>query len=203
MQRSAPVSGGQRQVMNYRSVLVTDAERLLDIYSYYVRKTAITFEWEVPSIDEFRGRIQHTLERYPYIVAEDNGMILGYAYAGPFVGRKAYDWSVETTIYLDHDVRHQGIGKNLYLKLEDTLKQMNVLNLNACIGYPKENDEYLTDNSARFHEHMGYALAGRFHDSGYKFGRWYDMIWMEKMIGEHSDDPAPVIPYKDRNNSYV
>lgn len=73
---------------------------------------------------------------------------------------------------------------------------MHILNRNACIGYPKANDEYLTDNSARFHAHLGYTLAGRFHDSGYKFGRWYDMIWMEKTIGDHTDQPEDVIPYK-------
>ena len=182
--------------MYFRTASEEDAAALLDIYRYYVEKTAITFEWEVPSLENFKRRISHTLEKYPYIVAQSEGRILGYAYAGPFKERKAYDWSAETTIYLDHTIRHQGVGKLLYMKLEESLKKMHILNLNACIGYPETNDEYLTDNSARFHEHLGYSFAGRFHDSGYKFSRWYDMIWMEKMIGDHTDQPADVIPYK-------
>lgn len=183
--------------MHFRTATEDDAAALLNIYRYYIEKTAITFEWEVPSVDEFKKRIGHTIEKYPYIVAESENRILGYAYAGPFKERRAYDWSVETTIYLDHTILHQGVGKQLYLKLEDALRQMHILNMNACIGYPKNNDEYLTDNSAGFHEIMGYTFVGKFHDSGYKFGRWYDMIWMEKMIGQHSDHPAEVIPYRD------
>ena len=73
---------------------------------------------------------------------------------------------------------------------------MNVLNLNACIGYPEREDEYLTRNSARFHEHLGYRLVGEFHECGYKFGRWYG-IWMEKHLGAHPPVPAPVIPFPE------
>ena len=86
----------------------------------------------------------HILEKYPYLAAERDGTIVGYAYAGPFVGRAAYDWSVETTIYLDRAVRRQGIGKALYTALETVLGAMGILNLNACIGYPDPEDEYLT-----------------------------------------------------------
>lgn len=183
--------------VHFRTAFVDDAAELLEIYRYYVEETAVTFEWETPSVDEFKDRIRHTLERYPYIVAEANGRILGYTCAGAFKNRKAYDWSVETTIYLDHTIRHQGIGRQLYSKLEQALKQMNVLNLNACIAFPREKDACLTDDSARFHEHLGYTAVGKFHDCGYKFGRWYDMIWMEKMIGEHTHSPAEIIPYRD------
>ena len=65
------------------------------------------------------------------------------------------------------------------------MKEMGILNLYACIAYPEEEDEYLTKNSVRFHEHLGFKEAGRFHKCGYKFNRWYDMVWMEKLIGEH------------------
>lgn len=181
----------------FRDARLADAARLVEIYRYYVEKTAITFEWTVPSVDEFRARMSKTMERYPYLVAVQEGKIIGYSYVSPFVGRKAYDWSVETTIYLDHHVRHQGAGKKLYAAMEDILRQMHILNLNACIGYPKVEDEYLTKNSAQFHAHLGYTLVGKFHDSGYKFGRWYDMIWMEKMLGPHADNPAEVINYND------
>jgi L-amino acid N-acyltransferase YncA len=175
-----------------RVACLDDAERLVEIYAYYVRETAISFEYDVPSVEEFRGRMAQTLERYPYLVIERGGVACGYAYAGPFVGRAAYDWSVETTIYLDASARHQGLGTQLYHALEDVLAAMGVLNLNACIGYPREEDEHLTTASVDFHRHLGYELVGRFHRCGYKFGHWYDMVWMEKMIGAHPDEPEPV-----------
>lgn len=169
-----------------RSATVEDAEAILHIYAYYVEKTAITFEYDVPSVEEFRKRIENTLKRYPYLVILADGQIMGYAYAGTFKDRAAYDWSVETTVYLAHDAVKCGLGKKLYLALEDALKEQGILNLYACIGYPEVEDEYLTKNSAEFHEHLGYEMVGRFHRCGYKFGRWYDMIWMEKIVGEHN-----------------
>lgn len=181
----------------FRDAAPDDAEGILKIYQYYVEKTAITFEWTVPGLEEFRERMIRTMKKYPYIVAETDGRIVGYAYAGPFVGREAYDWSVEMTIYLDHEARHKGLGKRLYGVMENILKAMHVLNLYACIGYPKVEDAYLTKNSARFHEHLGYRMAGQFHDCGFKFGRWYDMVWMEKMIGDHPPVPLPVINYNE------
>lgn len=180
-----------------------DAARLREIYAYYVERTAITFEWTLPGLDEFAGRMRRTMQRYPYLVAERGDCVEGFAYAGPFVGREAYAWSAETTIYLDPEMRHRGVGKQLYLALEGLLAQMGVLNLNACIGYPKEEDQYLTRNSAQFHQHLGYRMVGTFHDSGYKFGRWYDMVWMEKHIGLHPTDPAPVMAFHGLSPSVV
>lgn len=168
-----------------RPATLADAGNILEIYAYYVQNTAITFEYKVPSLEEFRGRMENTLRKYPYLVAVRDGKIAGYAYAGAFVGRAAYDWSAEMTVYLDHNARKRGLGRTLYTALEDALRDMGVLNLYACIGYPEEEDEYLTQNSAGFHTHLGFGLAGRFHRCGYKFGRWYDVVWMEKVIGEH------------------
>ena len=168
------------------------AERLLEIYDYYVKNTAITFEYTTPTIEEFRGRIEKTMQKYPYLVAEKDGVIAGYAYAGAFVGRAAYDWSCETSIYLDKNARKCGIGKTLYAALEKELKKMGILNMYACIGYPDNEDEYLTKNSAEFHSHIGFVQVGEFHKCGYKFGRWFNMIWMEKIIGEHKEKQAPV-----------
>lgn len=181
-----------------RTATVADAERLLEIYTPYVEQTAITFEYDVPTVEEFRRRIAHTLERYPYLVAVRDDVILGYAYASPFVGRAAYDWSAEMSIYLDMNARHMGIGGRLYAALESILAAMGVRNANACIGSPKADvgpDEHLDDNSVEFHTHLGYRMVGRFHDSGCKFGRWYDMVWMEHIIGEHLENPAPIIPF--------
>ena len=117
-----------------RNATIEDAERLLEIYAYYVKDTAITFEYDVPSLEEFRNRIAGTLKKYPYLVLEDDGIIQGYAYAGAFVGRAAYDRSCEMTIYLDHSSKGRGYGRALYEALEQALKDMGILNLYACIG---------------------------------------------------------------------
>lgn len=186
--------------LTFRNAVLDDAERILEIYRYYVEKTAITFEWTVPLVKEFRERMKRTMEKFPYIVALKNEKIIGYSYASAFNGRKAYEWSVEMTIYLDFNERGFGYGKQLYLAMEKILKKMNILNLNACIAYPKQEDEFLTKNSAVFHEHLGYDLAGRFHDSGYKFKKWYDMIWMEKLIGNHLENPENVLNYNQIKN---
>ncbi len=168
-----------------RTASPDDARELLDIYDYYVKETAITFEYETPSEDEFRGRIEKVLKKYPYIVIEQNGTILGYAYAGTFKDRDAYQWSVELSIYLNKDHRRAGLGRLLYEELERRLKAQGILNLYACIGYPDAEDEHLTLNSVRFHEKMGYSMIGKFNKCGRKFGRWYSMVWMEKLIGDH------------------
>ena len=186
-----------------RTARPSDAARLVEIYAPYVTDTAITFEYEVPTVEEFRGRIEKTLEKYPYIVAEQNGRILGYAYASAFARRAAYNWSVELSIYLDMEIRRQGIGGRLYQAMEEILKEMHILNMNACISWPKAEDEYLTKNSVQFHEHMGFRLVGEFHDSGYKFGRWYNVVWMEKMIGDHPENPKPVRTFPEIREKFT
>ena len=167
-----------------RSAKESDAERLLEIYSYYVVNTAISFEYETPDLKEFKDRIANTLKKYPYLVLEEDGVIRGYAYAGVFKARAAYDHCCEVTIYLDHDSKGKGYGRALYSALEDALKKIGVINLYACIADPVTEDEYLTKNSECFHRHMGYSKVGDFHKCGYKFGRLYNMIWMEKIIGD-------------------
>ena len=175
-----------------RVATLEDAERLVGIYKPYVEQTAITYEYEVPSVEEFRGRIERTLEKYPYLVAEVDGRIVGYAYASTYIGRAACDWSVEVSIYVDMERKNCGVGGRLYKALEQILKEMNILNLNAAIAYSEIEDGHLTNDSIRFHEHFGYKWFGRFHNCGYKFGRWYDLVWMEKMLGEHGENPKPV-----------
>jgi len=173
--------------MIVRTAKLSDAEEILSIYAPYVELTAITFEYDVPSLDEFKGRIEKTLEKFPYLVAEGEDGIVGYAYAGVFKGRAAYDWCVETTIYVKMNQRGRGIGKTLYGVLEQQLKEQGILNLNACISWVDIPNEYLNHQSPQFHEHLGYRKCAHFHQCGYKFGRWFDMIWMEKIIGEHKE----------------
>ena len=179
-----------------RDASLEDAERILEIYSYYVKNTAITFEYDVPALSEFQLRMKNIMRKYPYLVAEIDGLVMGYAYAGAFVGRAAYAWSCELTIYLDFAARKCGLGRRLYEALESALKEMGILNLYACIGYPETDDEHLDKNSEEFHAHLGFKRVGEFHKCGYKFGHWYNMIWMEKIIGEHKPEHKAIKAYK-------
>ena len=174
-------------MIEIRTAKREDAERLREIYAYYVAETAISFEYKVPSVDEFAGRIERTLKKYPYLVIVRDGRTEGYAYAGPLKERAAYDPSCEVSIYIDRGSRRGGLGGALYAALEDELKKIGIVNLYACVAYPEKEDEYLTTNSADFHEHLGFRTVGRFHGCAKKFGRWYDMIWMEKIIGAHAE----------------
>lgn len=168
-----------------RKIEPEDAAALLSIYAPYVEQTAVTFEYDVPTEEAFRQRMETISAKYPYLVAEDGGRVVGYAYASTFKDRAAYQWSVETSIYVATTERGRGIGRQLHDALERALRSQGILNMNACISYIEPEDEYLTLDSVRFHQHLGYRQVAHFHQCGKKFGRWYDMIWMEKIIGEH------------------
>ena len=179
--------------MRIRTASPRDGAALLKIYGPYVERTAITFEYRVPSVEEFSGRIERTLKQYPYFAAEFEGELVGYAYAGPFHEREAYDWAVETSIYVAWDQRKMGIGRRLHDALETALREQGILNMNACVACPcGEADEYLTWSSLEFHRRLGYRLVGEFRQCGYKFGRWYNMAWLERHIGDHlGEQPVP------------
>ena len=184
-----------------RDANISDVPRLLEIYSYYITDTAVSFEYEVPSLAEFERRYREITSFYPYLAAELDGVVIGYAYAHPFVGRKAYDWSAELTIYLDKDCTRLGAGKALYEALEQRLMTMGITNLYACIGVPEKDDEYLTGNSLSFHEHMGFRNVGVFRGCGRKFGRWYDMAWAEKVIAPRLQNQPDVISDKEARSN--
>lgn len=179
------------QEVTIRPATVADAQDILDIYAPYIRETAITYEYDVPSLEEFHGRIARTLDKYPYLVAEDAcGHILGYAYASPFITRSACDWSVETSIYVDRDCRGRHIGALLYEELERILKAQHVVNACAyiCASY---------EESIAFHKKHGYEIVATFHKSGFKLGRWHDLVCMEKALGEHEVPPKDFVPYPE------
>lgn len=170
--------------MKIRSANMGDGEEISKIYSYYVENTAITFETVSPTGEEFEKRISDVLlGGYPYIVAEEHGKILGYAYAVRLGKREAYFPSTEVSVYVKKDARNTGIGKLLYGELEKELKKRNITNLYACITCAtEENDNYVTDASVRFHHKMGYSEVGHFNRCGEKFGRRYSVKWMEKIL---------------------
>lgn len=178
-------------MMKIRVAKVEDATRLVEIYRPYVEDTAVTFEYEVPTVEVFSQRIAATLAKYPYIVLEnEQGRIVGYAYAGTYKGRTAYDWSVEVTVYLDQENHGHGYGKLLYTALEVYLSKQHVYQLTACITAGNGVSE-------KFHEKLGYRKVAHFAQIGYKFGRWYDVCWMQKTLGDLPSQPAPFIPFSE------
>ena len=184
-----------------RPAFPADAAALLDIYAPYILRTAVTYEYEIPTEAEFAARIARVLEQHPYLVARIGDEAVGYAYASPMSPRPAYAWAAETSIYVRTDRRRAGVGRALYQELERALAAQNIRNLYAAIAWPPtEDDPYLTRDSVKFHSRLGYVETGHFHACGCKFGRWYDLVWMEKHIGPHPDDQPPVLPFPEVKN---
>lgn len=176
--------------MKIRYAKSADAERLLAIYAPYVEKTAITFEYEVPTLEDFAGRIAEISEVFPYLIAEnDEGEIIGYAYASRYRERKAYDWVVELSIYLDESKRGKGVGTALYHRLLELLKKLNYQRAYACITVPNPG-------SIAFHEKLGFSHIGVFEQSGYKFEEWFGIAWLELVLQE-DERVLPIIKMKD------
>ena len=165
-----------------RDAVPEDAQRLVEIYSYYVEDTAVSFEYDVPTVEDFTGRINTISAGYPYLVCEKDGYVVGYVYASTYSGRAAYAWTVTTSIYIDREYRRQGIGTLLYRELENKLREQGIVNLLAGIAYCEEEDEYLTHDSCEFHSKEGYEEVARMITVGKKFDRWYDLVWMQKKL---------------------
>lgn len=171
-----------------------------------MENTAIIFDWTPPSAEEVAESIGRIGARFPWLVLDEGGCVLGHAHTGPFKEKAAYDWAVETTLYLRPEVRGGGLGRRLHTALEEVSRLLGHLSLNACIAAPPLDcegravpDEHLTEASIRFHEALDYRLVGRFTRCGLKFGKWYDMVWMERHIGEHvSAPPRPSTPQEHR-----
>ena len=168
--------------LKIRDVQLEDAQRLLEIYSPYVLNTAVSFEYNVPSLDEFKERITNITKKYPYLVCEKAGKIIGYVYASAYSSRTAYDWTAETSIYIDKECRRQGAGALLYKELENRLKKIDVVNLLAGVAFCENEDEYLTHDSPKFHLNQGYVEVAYMKGVGKKFDRWYDLKWYQKRI---------------------
>ena len=177
-----------------RDARITDAERLLEIYAHYVLNTAVSFEYTVPSLSEFAERIRKTKEKYPYLVCENGHTVIGYAYAGPYIPREANAWTAAASIYVDQAYRRRGAGSLLYEALEERLRRQGIVNLLAGAAYCEQEDQYLSHDSFLFHLKMGFVQAARMPGIGKKFGRWYDLLWMQKKIGGPGQEEASVRP---------
>lgn len=176
-----------QQQFTIRRAGVGDAAALLEIYRPFITDTVVTFEYDVPTADEFAGRITDTLADFPYLVCERDGKPVGYAYAHHIRERAAYDWAVELSIYLAPEAQGQGVGTVLYQCLIDLLEMQNIRILYGCVTLPNKG-------SHRLHEKLGFVLTGVWHGSGWKFEGWHDVGWFEKRLG--GDAPArPVVPF--------
>ncbi|HEM4671365.1 TPA: N-acetyltransferase [Streptococcus suis] len=169
-------------MIRIRSVKIEDAADLVAIYAPYVEGTAITFETEVPTVEDFASRIKKTLEKFPYLVAEEEGALVGYAYASTYYARAAYDWTVELSVYVSKEARGKGIGSLLYDAIEDDLKARGFKNFLACIAIPNPA-------SLALHEKRGYEQVAHFKNVGYKFDTWHDIVWLQKsLVGEMDEN---------------
>jgi len=175
-----------RAVPTIRLATEADASGVYAIYASIVRDTIISFEYDPPTIDEMRSRITKTLPRYPWLIYEHDGEMLGYAYAGSHSERAAYQWSANVSVYVSRNARRMGVGKTLYGVLVTQLRAQGFVNVYAGIALPNPA-------SVGLHESMGMTQVGVYHQVGYKFGAWRDVGWWEMALGERSGEPKPVL----------
>lgn len=161
----------------------SDSKSILDIYAPFITDTAITFECEVPTIEEFMNRMSSIQEKYPWLVCEIDGIIVGYAYASQYSGRAAYDWSVDFSIYINPNYHGKKIGRALYSSLFELVKLQGYYNAYAGIALPNMK-------SKSFHEAFGFKMVGVYKNVGYKHGKWHDVGWYALDIAEHIKSPV-------------
>ncbi|NPV93526.1 MAG: N-acetyltransferase [Firmicutes bacterium] len=162
----------------------SDAAGILDIYAPFILNTAVTFELEVPTVQEMAQRIENTLARYPWVVWEVDRKVAGYAYASTYNERAAYQWSVVSSVYVDQSCRKQGGATRLYSALRDFLRLQGFHRVYAIIALPNQASE-------RFHQGFGFEAVGTFHRAGFKLGQWHDVGWYELSI-DHGGLESPV-----------
>ena len=158
-----------------RLATAADAGHILAIYGPIVRDTFISFETQIPTVEEMRERILHKLEDYPWLVVEYDGKLLGYAYGGRWRERAAYGWTVEVSVYVHPSAQRMRVGRAVYSALFDVLYVQGFVRAVAGIALPNEA-------SVRLHESLGFKTVGVFHHVGYKMSQWHDVHWMELQL---------------------
>jgi L-amino acid N-acyltransferase YncA len=181
--------------MIFRLAAPGDAAGILGIYAPYIRNTSITFETEVPELEQFADRIVHYLENWPWLVCEVDGMIAGYAYGSRYRERSGYQWCVECSVYIHDEFQHRGIARALYEKLFSILKQQGYRNVYAVINTPNEK-------SVAFHESCGFHFFAMYENVGWKLGKWKDVGWWRLVLNDFSDDPPPPVMLKDLGKDF-
>lgn len=176
--------------MQIRLAHISDSAAISEIYAHYVLNTAISFDFSPPSAEIIASRMQEIQKRYPYLVAiSEGGGLLGYAYARSLKQRPAYDWSVETSIYLAKGATASGIGSTLWAALEQILRLQGIASVFAHIA---SGHELKGGMSELFHSRKGFREVGRLLGCGFKFNRWYDVILMQKQLTDPGDAPKPI-----------
>lgn len=165
-----------------RDADATDAGRCSAIYAPYVRNTAISFESEAPSAAEMAERIAAAQRVHAWLVLETDGEVAGYAYGGPFMARAAYQWATAVSVYLDPERRRTGGGRALYEALFGRLAARGHRTALAGIALPNEA-------SVGLHRALGFELAGTYRRVGWKLGRWHDVAWYQRVLGDGDDGP--------------
>lgn len=174
--------------MIYRTAQAEDALQISDIYRYYVENTAVTFAYDAPTEEEFRRKIQHLGKTHPFLVCEEEGRIAGFAYAAPYREKEAFQWDVELTIYLAPDACRKGLGAALMERLLRLLGLQGYLTAYSCVTLPNPGSEKL-------HSRFGFDTLGVHPRSGYKLGKWQDVIWLQKTLGDFPSEPMPPMPF--------
>ena len=162
-----------------------DAEGVTAVYAPFVADTAISFEMVPPSTDEMAERMRVTLATHPWLVAETEGAVVGYAYGAPFRTRAAYRWSAEVSVYIAQTFHRLGIGRRLYAALFELLSKQGYRRAYAGITLPNQASIFL-------HESMDFETVGAFHQAGYKFGAWHDVAWLQRGLATESATPAEI-----------
>ncbi len=173
-----------------RVATANDSESILKIYAPYIENTSYTFETEVPTIDSFKERISSYMQNWPWLVCEIDGVVAGYAYGAKHRERVAYQWGVESSVYIHDDYQRAGVGRALYTALIDILRLQGFRNLYAVINLPNEK-------SVSFHENLGFEYFATYKNVGYKLGRWKNVGWWQLQLNEYSTDPEPPIKFPD------
>lgn len=168
---------------NIRLVTPADAEAALKVYAPYVLHTANTFEYEIPSVDDFRTKIEKITAQYPWLVCECDGEIVGYAYGSTHRERAAYQWSPESTVYISENHHRKGIARVLYNTLFALLKEQGYINVFASVLVTNVN-------SVEFHKAYGFEEIGLFKNIGYKLDEWHTNLWLQYTIQEHFINPT-------------
>ncbi len=176
--------------MQVRLAVPADSAALLRVYGQYI-DTPITFEYALPSEAEFAARIAEISRDYPYLVCtEDSGQIIGFSYAHRPAERAAYQWDAELSIYLDRNSTSRGLGRRLYGLLFQLLRLQGIRTVYGSITLPNAKSEGL-------HRKLGFQPVGVFHNTGWKNGQWWDVIWLEKPIAPYDAKPEPLRSIRD------
>ena len=164
-----------------------DAQAVRAIYAPYVTNTSVTFETEVPSVEDFRGRIERVTSQYPWLIWEEDGAVAGYAYASRHRERAAYLWSVDVSVYVDSRYHRRGIARKLYEALIALLRRQGYRSTFAAVTSPNPASE-------AFHLSMGFELIGVFENDGFKLGEWHSVTWYRLPLLECIGPPEPPKP---------